>query len=94
MAGHSQRVAPPFDPDRARALLDVVGGVVGEIVLAYLGLWAEAAESVAAQLEEVGLSVRPLPLASDADASRRDPRGRTGIRLGLERGAPRIRPAA
>ena len=66
MPGHSQRVAPPFDPARARALLEDARGVVGEIALAYLGLWAEAAESVAAQLEGVGLSVRPLPLASDA----------------------------
>jgi ABC-type transport system substrate-binding protein len=67
MAGHSQRVAPAFDPDRARALLADAGGVRGEIVLAHLGLWADAVENVAAQLESVGLRVRLLRLASDYD---------------------------
>ena len=41
MPGHSHRVAPPFDPDRARALLVEAGHPegrrVGEIVLAHWG---------------------------------------------------------
>jgi ABC-type transport system substrate-binding protein len=71
MPGHSHRVAPNFDPDRARALLSEAGyadrGARGEIVLACLDLWEDAASEVAAQLTAVGVRVRLLPLASDPE---------------------------
>ena len=50
MPGHSHRVAPAFDPDRARALLSEAGyadgRALGEIVLACLDLWEDAASDV------------------------------------------------
>jgi ABC-type transport system substrate-binding protein/class 3 adenylate cyclase len=71
MPGHSHRVAPAFDPDRARTLLGEAGyssdGALGEIVLACLDLWEDAASDVAAQLAEIGIRVRLLSLASDPD---------------------------
>jgi oligopeptide transport system substrate-binding protein len=71
IAGHSHRVAPPFDPDRARALLSEAGyaggRALGEIVLACLDLWEDATSDVAAQIAAIGVRARLLPLASDAD---------------------------
>ena len=71
MPGHSHRVAPEFDPDRARALLREAGyadaGALGELVLAYMDLWEEASCDVAAQLEAVGVRVRHLRALSDPE---------------------------
>jgi peptide/nickel transport system substrate-binding protein len=71
MPGHSHRVAPKFDPDRARALLSEAGYPdgrdLGEIVLVCLDLWEDAASDVAAQLAAVGVRVRPLSTASDTE---------------------------
>jgi ABC-type transport system substrate-binding protein/class 3 adenylate cyclase len=71
MPGHSHRVAPVFDPDRARALLGAAGyadgRALGEIVLACLDLWEDAASDVAAHLEAVGVRVRLLTAASDPE---------------------------
>ena len=71
MPGHSHRVAPAFDPDRVRILLGEAGyadgGGLGEIVLAYLDLWEEAASDVAAQLAAVGVRIRLLPAADNRD---------------------------
>jgi ABC-type transport system substrate-binding protein len=71
MPGHSHRVAPAFDPDRARALLGEAGyadgRALGEIGLAYIDLWEDAASDVAAQLAEVGVRVRLLSTASDPE---------------------------
>ncbi|MEX2546916.1 MAG: ABC transporter substrate-binding protein [Chloroflexota bacterium] len=69
--GHSHRVAPEFDPDRARTLLGAAGYPagrgVGEIVLACLKLWEGAASDVAAQLATIGIQVRILAVASDPE---------------------------
>jgi ABC-type transport system substrate-binding protein len=69
--GHSHRVAPACDPDRARALLSEAGYAdgrgLGEIVLACLDLWEDAASDVAVQLAGIGVRVRLLPAASDPD---------------------------
>ena len=69
--GHSQRVAPAHDLARARALLAEAGHPQGhgldEIVLACLDLWQEAAVSVAKQLAAIGISARPMVVASDRD---------------------------
>ncbi|MGH7340689.1 MAG: ABC transporter substrate-binding protein, partial [Candidatus Rokuibacteriota bacterium] len=70
MPGHSHRVAPAFDPDRARALLSEAGYTAGralEIVLGCLPLWEDAASEVAAQLGTVGVRARLLIAASDRD---------------------------
>jgi ABC-type transport system substrate-binding protein/class 3 adenylate cyclase len=71
MPGHSHRVAPEFDPDRARALLReagyVDGGAVGELVLAYMDLWEEGSCDLAAQLEAVGVRVRHVRTVSDPE---------------------------
>ena len=71
MPGHSHRVAPEFDPDRALALLREAGyadgGALGEIVLAYMDLWEEASRDVAAQLEAVGVRVRHVRTVSDPE---------------------------
>ena len=71
LPGHSHRVAPAFDPDRARALLGEAGHpdrrALGEIVLAYIDLWVDAAADVAAQLAAVDVRVRLLAAASDSD---------------------------
>jgi ABC-type transport system substrate-binding protein len=71
MPGHSARVAPAFDPDRARILLSEAGYAdqrdLGEMVLACLGLWEDAGSQVAAQLAAVGARTRLLPVASDPD---------------------------
>jgi ABC-type transport system substrate-binding protein/class 3 adenylate cyclase len=70
MPGHSHRVAPAFDPDRARALLSEAGYIAGralEIVLGCLPLWEDAASEVAAQLGTVGVRARLLIAASDRD---------------------------
>jgi ABC-type transport system substrate-binding protein/class 3 adenylate cyclase len=69
MPGHSSRVAPEFDPDRARSLLGEAGygdeRAFGEIVLGCIDLWEDAASVVAAQLAAVGVRVRLLSAASD-----------------------------
>jgi ABC-type transport system substrate-binding protein len=71
MPGHSHRVAPAFDPDRARALLTEAGHpdglALGEIVLAHVDLWEDAASDVAAQLAAVGVRARLLAAASDSE---------------------------
>jgi ABC-type transport system substrate-binding protein/class 3 adenylate cyclase len=71
MPAHSHRVAPPFSPDRARALLSEAGyaegEALGEVVLAYLDLWEEKAAVVAAQLEAIGVRVRLLAATSDPE---------------------------
>jgi ABC-type transport system substrate-binding protein/class 3 adenylate cyclase len=71
MPGHSHRVAPRFDPDRARPLLSEAGyadgRALGEIVLVCLDLWEDAASDVAAQLAAVGVRVRLLSTASDPE---------------------------
>ncbi len=71
MPGHSHRVAPPFDPGRARALLSEAGYAhgrgLGEIVLAHWGVEEEEASVVAAQLAAVGVRVRRLPAYSYAE---------------------------
>ncbi|HEX9416503.1 MAG TPA: ABC transporter substrate-binding protein [Gaiellaceae bacterium] len=68
--GHSPRVAPAFDPDRARALLSEAGHPdgrgLGEIVLAHFAISEEAASVIAAQLAAVGVRVRSLPAHSNA----------------------------
>jgi len=70
MPGHSHRVAPAFDPDRARALLSETGHADGrgleEIVLAHFGIEEELASVVAAQLAAAGFSVRRQPVYSTA----------------------------
>jgi ABC-type transport system substrate-binding protein/class 3 adenylate cyclase len=69
--GHSYRVAQAFEPDRARALLREAGyadgRALGEIELACLDLWEDATSDVAAQLQEIGVRVRLLPVASDPE---------------------------
>jgi ABC-type transport system substrate-binding protein/class 3 adenylate cyclase len=70
MPGHSHRVAPGFDPDRARSLLSEAGYTERRalgIVLGCLPLWEDAASEVAAQLEAVGVRARLLVAASDRD---------------------------
>jgi ABC-type transport system substrate-binding protein/class 3 adenylate cyclase len=71
LPGHSHRVAPAFDPDRARALLSEAryadGGAPGEIVLACIDLWEDAASDVAAQLAAVGVRTRLLTATSDSE---------------------------
>jgi ABC-type transport system substrate-binding protein len=71
MPGHSHRVAPEFDAERARHLLIEAGYAggrgLGEIVLACLDLWEDAASDVAQQLGAVGVRVRLLSAASDPD---------------------------
>jgi ABC-type transport system substrate-binding protein len=71
MPGHSPRVAPVFDRDRARALLSEAGHPdgrgLGEIVLTHWGVGEEAASDIAAQLAAVGVRVRRLPANSFAD---------------------------
>jgi ABC-type transport system substrate-binding protein/class 3 adenylate cyclase len=71
MPGHSHRVAPEFDPDRARELLREAGyadgGALGEVVLAYMDLWEEASCDVAAQLEAIGVRVRHVRTVSDPE---------------------------
>jgi ABC-type transport system substrate-binding protein/class 3 adenylate cyclase len=72
MPGYSHRVSPKFDRDRARALLSDAGyadgRALGEILLACLDLWEDAAFNVAAQLAAaVGVRARLLSMASDPD---------------------------
>ena len=71
MPGHSHRVTPKFDPDRARVLLSEAGYPdgrgLGEIVLVYLDLWEDAASDVAAQLASVGVRARLLLTALDSE---------------------------
>ncbi|HEU5212627.1 MAG TPA: ABC transporter substrate-binding protein [Gaiellaceae bacterium] len=64
LPGHSERVAPRFDPERARALLNETGEL-DEIELACLELWDEAAFEIADQLSRIGIAVRVLVLPSD-----------------------------
>jgi ABC-type transport system substrate-binding protein/class 3 adenylate cyclase len=69
--GHSHRAAPAFDPDRARSLLHEAGyddgRALGEIELACLDLWEEAASDVAVSLAEIGVRVHLLVLGSDPE---------------------------
>ncbi len=69
--GHSHRAAPPFDPDRARALLREAGfddgRALGEILLGCLDLWEEAASAIADGLGRIGVRVRLLVLGSDPE---------------------------
>lgn len=71
LPGHSHRVAPEFDPERARALLAEAGFAgghgLGEIVLACLDLAAELAAGVAAQLAAIGIRAQVRAVVSDAD---------------------------
>jgi ABC-type transport system substrate-binding protein/class 3 adenylate cyclase len=71
MPGHSHRVSPEFDIPRARQLLSEAGYAgargLGEIVLACLDLWEDAATDVAAQLEAAGVRVRLLTAGSDPE---------------------------
>jgi ABC-type transport system substrate-binding protein len=71
MPGHSHRVAPTFDPERARALLHEAGyadgHALGEIVLMCSDRWEETASDIAAQLERIGVRVRLLSVATDSD---------------------------
>ena len=73
MPGHSHRVAPKFDPDRARALLSEAGHpdgrALGEIVVVCLDLWENAASDIAAQLAAIGVRVRLRPVASDPEGA-------------------------
>jgi ABC-type transport system substrate-binding protein len=68
MPGHSHRIAPAFDPDRARALLSEAGHPggrgLGEIVLAHFRIEEETACVIASQLAAVGVRVRSLPANS------------------------------
>ncbi|MGI9110817.1 MAG: ABC transporter substrate-binding protein [Gaiellaceae bacterium] len=70
MPGHSHRVAPAFDLDRARALLNEAGHADGrgldEVVLAHFGIEEELASVVAAQLTAVGFRIRRQPVHSTA----------------------------
>src|SRR5262249_7848166 len=69
--GHSQRVSPPFDPERARDLLREAGhadgSALGEIVLTGLDLWEDAISAVAAQLAEGGVRASVVVAASDPE---------------------------
>jgi ABC-type transport system substrate-binding protein/class 3 adenylate cyclase len=71
MPGHSARVAPEFDPDRARALLSAAGHPdgrgLGELELAHFGGQEQEAFLLAAQLAAVGVRVRPLAAHSFAE---------------------------
>jgi ABC-type transport system substrate-binding protein/class 3 adenylate cyclase len=71
MPGHSHRVAPKFDPDRARAFLSEAGyddgRDLGEIVLSSHDLWEDTAADVAAQLGRIGVRTRLLLVASDRE---------------------------
>ncbi len=62
ISGHSPRVAPAFDPDRAMELLRKAGHPggrgLGELVLAHFGVDEEWGELIAAQLARVGFRVR------------------------------------
>jgi ABC-type transport system substrate-binding protein/class 3 adenylate cyclase len=67
--GHSHRIAPAFDPERAHALLRKAGHPGGhgleEVVLAHFAIEEETASVVAEQLTAVGVPVRRLPTDSN-----------------------------
>jgi len=69
MPGHSHRVAPGFDPDRARRLLREAGypepAAVGELVVAGLDLWEDAVLDVAAQFDRIGVRASAAVAATD-----------------------------
>jgi ABC-type transport system substrate-binding protein len=71
MPAHSARVAAPFDPQRARALLAEARSPdrrgPDEIVLAHYGIWDQAGSEIAANLAEVGFRVRRAPAYSSDD---------------------------
>ena len=68
--GHSHRVAPAFNPARARTLLCEAGHPDGvgldEIVLAHFAIGEAEATAIAAQLAAVGVRVQRLPVYSNA----------------------------
>ena len=67
--GHSHRVAPAFDPERARSLLRESGHPDGrdldEITFAHFDIDDARASAVAVQLEEVGIRIRHRPAFSN-----------------------------
>ena len=93
MPGHSHRVAPTFDPDRARTLLSEAGHpdgrALGEITLACLDLWEDAATDIAAQLAAIGIRVRLLPTTSDPEGAAAIERGAHAYLWALGRRPPR-----
>jgi ABC-type transport system substrate-binding protein/class 3 adenylate cyclase len=71
MPGHSHRVAPQYDPERSRGLLAEAGfadgAALGEIVLACLDPWADAASDICAHLARIGVMTRLLIATSDPE---------------------------
>jgi oligopeptide transport system substrate-binding protein len=69
--GHSHRASPEFDTERAHQLLIEAGYAgghgLGEITLACLDLWEDAASEVASQFAAAGVRVRLLSATSDSD---------------------------
>ncbi len=94
--GHSYRVTPAYDPARARALLSEAGHPdghgLGEIVLACLDLWENAAADVAVQLERIGVRVRLALCHLRPRSGGGDQRPGPRLHLVVGRGVPRYGP--